>query len=93
VSLLTVLVPKESAPLPAIYEAVRALKTAIRLGDDRIRVERLDGVRVAEFSVEAVQRFRRAQALVLQPYQKAREGEHWESRHLIVPGADLVKGV
>lgn len=65
---MTVLITgKENLDFPSIVEAARVYPKAKALGCDRIRVEKLDGVRVAEFPLGTIETFMRTYRLVPQP--------------------------
>lgn len=69
-----------NADFPAILEAARVFPAATRLGCDRIRVEKADGARVADYPLATVRAFIRRTALVVQPDRVARRDFDYEDR-------------
>lgn len=84
---MTVLVTgKGSADFPAIMEAARCLPKARALKCDRIRVEALDGARVADYTTAAVERYVTEHQLILQPDRIALRDRDWEYRRPVFQG-------
>ena len=77
---------REAAAFPAIVSAAMWLPKALALKCDRIRVEKLDGARVAEWPVATVERFIRSHRLALQPDRLAKRDRDWEYRRPVFPG-------
>ncbi len=76
---MTVLVSgKSNADLPPIVEAARVSGAARRLRCDRIRIELSNGARVAEFTLDTVDRWVRAHGLQRTPDRRARLGVEYE---------------
>lgn len=86
-SVLIALLPeKYNLDFPAIVVAARVYGTAKRLGVDRIRVERYNGVRVNEFTLPQVEQFFRVQGILVQRDRRAQEGQDYEIRRPIWAG-------
>lgn len=85
-SMIVLLSGQENRDFPAIVEAARVLKVAQRLGCDRIRVEKADGARVADYDLDTVRRFIRTYRLAVQPDRRARQDADYEQRSLVFPG-------
>ena len=65
---MTILISgNQNRDFPAILEAARMYPKAVALKCERIRVEKCNGARVAEFSLDQVERFIRTYKLALQP--------------------------
>jgi hypothetical protein len=85
---MTVLITgKDNLDFPSILEAARVYPKAKALGCDRIRVEKLDGVRVADFPLSTVETFMRTYRLVAQPDKALRHDRgDYEFRRPVYPG-------
>jgi hypothetical protein len=71
-------------------EAARVLQKAEQLRCDRIRIERLSGALVTEFTLDQVRAWVRQQRLQLQPDPASRQGRELEPRRQMwMPGTKV----
>ncbi len=86
--MMTVLISGQAnRDFPAIVEAARVYPKAKALGCTRIRVEKADGARVAEFALDDVLRFLRTYGLFPQPDRALRRDRgDYEFRRPVFPG-------
>lgn len=90
---MTVLISGDAnRDFPAILEAARVLPKALALKCDRIRVEKCDGARVAEFPLSQVERFVHTYGLAGQADRALRRDRgDYELHRPIFPGWSKTK--
>jgi hypothetical protein len=88
VNTLTVLITgNANRDFPAIIEAARMYPKAKALKCERIRVEKVNGARVAEFPLAAVEKFVQTYRLIPQPDRALRRDRgDYEIRTPVYPG-------
>lgn len=86
-TMIVLVAGKENLDFPAIVEAARVLPKAKALQCDRIRVEKVNGARVAEFPLAIVEQFLATHRLAGQPSQPLRRSQgDYEIHRPVYPG-------
>ena len=88
--LIVLMTDKDNATFPAIQVAAMYRAKAAALGHDRVRVEKLDGARVAEFPLATIDRFMGQSRLAPQLHRTLRRDRgDYEFRRPVYPGMAL----
>jgi hypothetical protein len=72
---------------PPLMEALRVLPLAERQHCERIRIERLGGVRIAEYNTADLRKFATARGYAVQPERRTVQDVDWELHRPFWPGA------